>query len=84
MFVQTYDSSCYERHEGIGTGLELLAEEVLAEARSILEPPEPCYELHQGAGTGMDLDPAEVVQQAKAIVLESWQFACQATSASEE
>ncbi len=73
MFVQIYDRSCDERHEGIGTGLELVAEEVLAEARSILEPPEPYDELHQGAGTGMDLDPAEVVQQAEAILLKSWQ-----------
>ncbi len=73
MFVQIDDRSCDERHEGVGTGLALVTEEVLAEARRILEPPEPYYELHQGAGTGMDLDPATVMRQARAIVLESWQ-----------
>ncbi len=73
MFVQIDDSSCDEPHEGVGTGLALVTEEVLAEASRILEPSEPYYELHEGTGTGMDLDPAKVIRQARAIVLESWQ-----------
>ncbi len=62
-----------ELHEGTGTGLELVTEEVLDEVIAMLEPPEPYYELHEGTGTGLDLKATEVVRQAEAILLMAWE-----------
>jgi hypothetical protein len=62
-----------ELHEGTGTGLDLVTDEVLAEVIAMLEPPEPYYELHGGTGTGLDLNAAEVVRQAEAILLFAWE-----------
>jgi hypothetical protein len=68
-----YDMSSEELHEGIGTGLNLATEEVLAEALAILEPAEPYYELHERTGTGLDLTAAEIVREAEAILWSAWE-----------
>ncbi len=61
-----------ELHEGIGTGLDLVAEDVLAEALAILEPAEHYYELHRGTGTGLDLAAALIMREAEAILRSAW------------
>ncbi len=61
-----------ELHEGIGTGLDLVTEDVLAEVLAILEPAEHYYELHRGTGTGLDLVAAEIVREAEAILRSAW------------
>ncbi len=77
--VRTYErhESEIETHEGAGTGLELTAEEALAEALALVEPPEPpepaapaepYEELHRGRGTGMDLDADGVMAEVEEIL----------------
>ncbi len=71
MNAVTFGTGREELHEGTGTGLNLVTEEVLAEAIAVLEPPEPYYELHRGTGTGLDLNAAEIVRQAEAIMVNA-------------
>ncbi len=73
MNATIFDTGCEELHEGTGTGLDLVAEAVLAEVCAMLEPPEPYHELHQGTGTGLDLKAAEVVREAEAILRSAWE-----------
>ncbi len=73
MNAMIFGTDCAELHEGTGTGLELVTDEVLDEVIAMLEPPEPYYELHVGTGTGLDLKAAELVRQAEAILLIAWE-----------
>ncbi|HEX9115157.1 MAG TPA: hypothetical protein VGA61_03755 [Anaerolineae bacterium] len=73
MNAMIFGTDCAELHEGTGTGLDLVTEEVLAEVIAMLEPLEPYYELHVGMGTGLDLKAAEVVRQAEAILRSAWE-----------
>ncbi len=76
--VKTYERQEpeIEKHEGAGTGLDLTAEEVLAEALALVEPPEPAEpgayepyeELHRGRGTGLDLDADGVMAEVEEIL----------------
>ncbi len=73
MNAMTFGTDCAELHEGAGTGLELVTEEVLVDVIAMLEPPEPYYELHEGPGTGLDLKAAEAVRQGDAILRSAWE-----------
>ncbi len=96
--VRTYErhESEIETHEGAGTGLELTAEEALAEALALVEPPEPYEELHRGRGTGMDLDAdgvmaeveeilrvGEIIETVDAYLESYWTGAAETTEAAE-
>ncbi len=58
----------YERHERRGTGADLQADDVWAEALEILDLAEYCDEQHSGRGTGLDLDTRQIVKQAASIL----------------